>query len=383
LLHFCIIPGSNLLYEGRRLATATKYYITDLFFPPTVGLPRIDLGSRPERGILKKCGDLASTAKVGKWLEENETSGVDNPRGHEEEVAVNEDLTPKSRATAEASDVRNCGERVHDITGQSASVTSRASTNIVTRDDIRHEGDEVLRIMPAPAELSPTLSPTPVMSAKGGTSGGIAKHSPFPAALRSASTSSCRLPKPSAENLSSPNLNRNRVRFTSGDGGDVDSSTVDCNVWETSYGVTLSTDDISKLEKVCKIAAMGLSYALDKTMSKTNASGLGRASLSSMVFVADASTVASSRQAQMLSILVGICAMAWGAGSISMSAKAAKNDWIFTGIKSNYTHFKYTNLADRCVRHRQSAMHFFVFLSPRVLHQAREAILLIGTLLTF
>jgi len=201
-----------------------------------------------------------------------------------------------------------------------------------------------MRIMPAPAELSPTLSPTPVMSAKGGTSGGIAKHSPFSAASSSVS----------------PNLNRNRVRFTSGDGGDVDSSTLDCNGWETSYGVTLSTDDISKLEKVCKIASMGLSYALDKTMSKTNASGLGRASLSSMVFVADASTVASSRQAQMLSILVGICAMAWGAGSISMSAKAAKNDWIFTGIESNYTHFKYTNLADRCVRHRQSVMHFFV-----------------------
>ena len=334
-----------------------------------MGLPRIDLGSRPERGILKKCGDLANTAKVGKWLEDNETSGVDNPRGHEEEVAVMEDSTPKSRATAEASDVCDCGERLHDITGQSASVTSgqsasvtsRASTNIVNRDDIRHEGDEVLRIMPAPAELSPTLSPTPVMSAKGGTPGGIAKHSPFPAALSGVSTSSCRLPKPSAENLSSPNLNRNRVRFTSGGGGDVDSSTFGCDGWETSYGVTLSTDDISKLEKVCKIAAMGLSYALDKTMSKTNASGLGRASLSSMVFVADASTVASSRQAQMLSILVGICAMAWGAGSISMSAKAAKNDWIFTGIKSNYTHFKYTNLADRCVRHRQSVMHFFVF----------------------
>lgn len=205
-------------------------------------------------------------------------------------------------------------------------------------------------IAPTPAELSSTLESTPQESAKGGISGEIAEHSP------------CRLLKhlesDSAESLKSPNSNRNRVRFTSGDGDD--SSTLGSDGWETSYGVTLSTDDISKLEDICKIASLGLSHALDKTMSKTNASGLGRASLSSMIFVSDASTIASSRMAQMLSILFGVCAMVWGTGSFSMSAKVANNKWIFTGIESNYSHFKYTNLADRCVRHRQTVIHHFV-----------------------
>lgn len=93
---------------------------------------------------------------------------------------------------------------------------------------------------------------------------------------------------------------------------------------------------------MCRIAALGLAQGLCKLSSDIDASGFGHASLSSMLFVADDSTIASSRFAQFVCIVSGIFTM-WE--FVKTPARQA------IGVNAaNYTHFRFTNLADRAGR---------------------------------
>jgi hypothetical protein len=112
----------------------------------------------------------------------------------------------------------------------------------------------------------------------------------------------------------------------------------DSNVWETDYGVKLTNEDITKLECVCKIASLGLARGLDSLSSDFDASGLGKASFSSVIFVADESTIASSRFAQVFCIVSGICVM-WGFGRTPARQEGAGRG--LSATKPSYTHFRY------------------------------------------
>jgi len=93
----------------------------------------------------------------------------------------------------------------------------------------------------------------------------------------------------------------------------------------------------------CRMAALGLAEALDK-VSGSKADRLGKAAFSSMIFVAETSTLASSRLSQVMSIFWGIVCILWGAGAMLTQAP---NSGIVSGIEASYSHFRYTNLADR------------------------------------
>jgi len=56
--HFTIIPGSDVIHEGKRLLMTTRQYLADLvsFHRNDQVLPVIDLGLRPSRGILRVKG---------------------------------------------------------------------------------------------------------------------------------------------------------------------------------------------------------------------------------------------------------------------------------------------------------------------------------------
>jgi hypothetical protein len=56
--HFTIIPGSDLIHEGKRLLMTTRQYLADLvsFRRNDQVMPVIDLGLRPSRGILRVKG---------------------------------------------------------------------------------------------------------------------------------------------------------------------------------------------------------------------------------------------------------------------------------------------------------------------------------------
>jgi len=53
--HFTIIPGSDIMYEGKRLSIAFGSYLSDLISSRESNqiLPQMDLGARPTRGILR------------------------------------------------------------------------------------------------------------------------------------------------------------------------------------------------------------------------------------------------------------------------------------------------------------------------------------------
>ena len=53
--HLTIIPGSDIMYEGRRLSLAFGSYLSDLISSKKSNkiLPQMDLGARPTRGILR------------------------------------------------------------------------------------------------------------------------------------------------------------------------------------------------------------------------------------------------------------------------------------------------------------------------------------------
>jgi len=118
--------------------------------------------------------------------------------------------------------------------------------------------------------------------------------------------------------------------------------------WETCYGVTLASQDITKLECLCRFASLGLSTALDSAMSSTTQSpGLGLSSLSSIFFIADSAAIASSGFAQAICLVFGIICMAWGGGAFTLEPRAFGQGTVNTKFNASYTHFRYTSLADR------------------------------------
>jgi hypothetical protein len=111
----------------------------------------------------------------------------------------------------------------------------------------------------------------------------------------------------------------------------------EASLWETDYGVKLTQEDVAKLECVCKIASLGFACGLDSISSDFDASGLGKASLTSVIFVADESTIAASRFTQVFCIIGGICVM-WGLGRTPEREGAGMG---ISASKPSFTHFRY------------------------------------------
>ena len=109
------------------------------------------------------------------------------------------------------------------------------------------------------------------------------------------------------------------------------------SLWETDYGVKLTHEDVTKLECVCKMASLGFACGLDSISSDFDSSGLGKASLTSVIFVADESTIAASRFTQIFCIIGGICVM-WVLGQTPEREGAGMG---ISASKPSFTHFRY------------------------------------------
>jgi len=96
-----------------------------------------------------------------------------------------------------------------------------------------------------------------------------------------------------------------------------------------------------------RIASLGLSQSLDKIQSGDRTVGAGKASIFSLALVADTFTIASSRLTQVLCILLGIFTVTYGCGTVSSQFWSQQSIGYSLATRVTYSHFRYTNLADR------------------------------------
>ena len=111
---------------------------------------------------------------------------------------------------------------------------------------------------------------------------------------------------------------------------------------------------------------MGFAQVLDMTIFKTKAIGLDKASWFSLLFVADASAMASIGSTQCLSVLLGICTVVWASDIIPSPTTSLADGGIISGTKASFSHFRYTNLANKWVISGQPRTIMFM---PRLAHK--------------
>lgn len=109
-------------------------------------------------------------------------------------------------------------------------------------------------------------------------------------------------------------------------------------VWMTTWGVRLNRLDIGRLERVCRLGALGLPTTLDKTLSRRIPTvGQGNAWTTSMLFTESPTAIAKLRRVQVVSMLIAILLM-WS----GLPSPDATRD-----LPANYLHYRYTSFASR------------------------------------
>jgi hypothetical protein len=102
-----------------------------------------------------------------------------------------------------------------------------------------------------------------------------------------------------------------------------------------------------------RIASLGLVQSLDKAISDVRPYDIRKTSLSAMVFMTDATTMAASRWVQAIFVFIGCYAVYTGLDSATIAnglGRVLVSKGTFSAAEvmdTLYTQFKYTSLADR------------------------------------